>query len=153
MKRDLVTGVALAALVVLAVVVAIREFGGGGGGDAESGYVCEIGLGTVRVQLDAEAFERGDERLARLQERAGIGDFDGVWSSFYPFAHALTHDVNFRLRSEGHPDLAEDLCEEVLAFEVDIVVPERDFEQMAARAEAIRGLLDEARRELGFDAG
>ncbi|MEX0799841.1 MAG: hypothetical protein WD379_01325 [Dehalococcoidia bacterium] len=151
MKRDLIAGVALAALVVLAVVVAIREFGGGS--DAESGYVCDIGLGTVRIQLDAEAFARGDERLTALQERAAIGDFDGVWSSFYPFAHALTHDVNFRLRSEGHRGLADDLCEEVLAFEVDIVVPERDFEQMAARAEAIRGLLDEARRELGFGAG
>jgi hypothetical protein len=151
LKRDLIAGLALAALVVLAVIVAIREFGGGG--DAGSGYVCRIGLGTVRVQIDAGAFQRGDERLVALQERAAESDFDGVWSSFYPFAHALTHDVDFRLRRDGSQELANELCEAVLAFEVDIVVPERDFARIAERAETIRRLLTEARLELGFGAG
>jgi hypothetical protein len=148
-RRDVVFGAAAGVLVIAAIVLAIRVLSDGGDGAAPDG-VCRIGLGTVRVPISEEAFQRGDERLRQMAESAEEGDYDSVWESFYPFAHALTHDVDFRLRDDGQEELANDLCEAVLALELDIVAPDPDFRRLGQRAEEIRLLLERARAELGF---
>ena len=157
MRRDVLAGVAAGVLVLVVIAVAIRVLSDGDDDGAASDDlpaggqdVCRIGLGTVRVPISEDAFDRGEDRLLTMAESAARSDYNGVWESFYPFTHALTHDVDFRLREDGADELANELCESVLALEVDIVALEPDFERLGQRAEEIRLLLDRAREELGL---
>lgn len=151
MRRDLILGVAAGVLVVIAAAFAIRVLSNGGGdGAASEDEPCSIGPASLRVPISQETFERGDDRLRRMAEAAAESDYDAVWEAFYPYTHALTHDVDARLRLEGEEALANELCEAVLALEIDIVTPNPDFERLRRGAEEIRRLVDRAQAELGF---
>jgi hypothetical protein len=111
---------------------------------------CDVGLGSYQSPLNSELLWRADEGLAATAESAAAGDLEAARSAFFPFAHALVHQVDTRLRQEGERALAKRLCEATLTLEADFVLLGVDPARLTEDARALRRLMTEAGDELGL---
>jgi hypothetical protein len=143
----------LASIVVVAAalvaVVAARALSDSS--DAAPQGQCDVGLGSYQSPLDGALLSRAEERLDGTIALASAGDLEAAREAFFPFAHALLHQVDTRLREEGEEGLAKQLCEAVLTLEADFVLLDIDPARLADDARALRLLAEEATHELRLE--
>jgi hypothetical protein len=135
--------------VALVAVIAVRAVDDSGNASS-GGDQCDVGLGSYQSPLDGELLSRADGRLAATVEGAAAGDLEAARQAFFPFAHALAHQVDTQLRREGERALAKRLCEAVLTLEADFVLLNVDTTRLAEDARTVRLLMAEGGRELGL---
>lgn len=149
MKRDAILFVTALVLLAGGVLLGVRWLTDSDG--SASADICDTGLGGVRVPLSPDALARADARLVEVAQAAREGDLERARQAFFPFADAVTHDMDARLRAEGRGSLARELCESVIALEIEFVILEPDLGRIEEEADMVRQLMRRAAEELGLE--
>ena len=114
--------------------------------------VCAGSIGSSIQPLTTgpitkERLEAAAQKMREVQQTAAAGDDASARAAFSGDTHAVTHDIDRPLRA-ADPVLARDLCESILAIELEFRGA-GDLKAVAAEAGVSAQLLEDSGRALG----
>jgi hypothetical protein len=115
------------------------------------GSTCSHPLAPLGDQspLSTQAFQKEDDALALVIQRASSGDRAGAESAFYGDVHNFTHNVDKPLR-EHDAELGKELCHSVLDLE-EALTSEISPVNLSTHVQRVRRNLADAAIALGYD--